>query len=58
MVLFADSVGAGVYVGTGTDSAAAVRRSDHNLVELRCGKNRYGSGGHCAVCFYKNAERT
>lgn len=57
VVLFADSVGAGVYAGTGADSAAAVGRSDYDLVELRCSENHYGSGGHCAVCFYKDAER-
>lgn len=58
VVLCADPVGAGDYAGTGDDSAAAVRRSDHDLVEFRRGKNRYGSGRHCAVCFYKNAEMT
>lgn len=58
VVLCADSVGAGVYVGSGADSAAAVGRSDYDLVELRCSENHYGSGGYCAVCFYKDAEMT
>ena len=47
----------GLHPRMGADSAAAVGRSDYDLVELRCSENHYGSGGHCAVCFYKNAER-